>query len=32
LPPAKRMKGSDQWEVYFGWDLPHPAANGGFIK
>jgi hypothetical protein len=17
--------------VYFGWDLPHPAANGGFI-
>jgi hypothetical protein len=19
-------------EVYFGWDLPHPAANGGFIK
>jgi len=26
------MKGSDQWEVYFGWDLSHPAANGGFIK
>jgi hypothetical protein len=19
-------------EVYFGWDLPHPAAEGGFIK
>ena len=19
-------------EVYFGWDLPHPAASGGFIK
>jgi ketosteroid isomerase-like protein len=19
-------------EVYFGWDLPHPAARGGFIK
>jgi ketosteroid isomerase-like protein len=19
-------------EVYFGWDLPHPAAKGGFIR
>ena len=19
-------------EVYFGWDLPHPAAHGGFIR
>src|SRR5690242_19364829 len=19
-------------EVYFGWDLPHPAARGGFIR
>lgn len=19
-------------EVYFGWDLPHPAAHGGFVQ
>jgi hypothetical protein len=36
LPHAEMHKTRDgklvATEVYFGWDLPHPAAHGGFVK